>query len=104
MGRAEREAAEKEEKRQAAEKVAAWCKKHGFVDMKTQKKSFMYGTKFPLHKAVTTKDVEMVRLMVLLGVDTAAKNSEGQTAAELAASLNKDKSMDAILACLNRSP
>lgn len=98
--RAEREAAEKAEKQQAGEKVAAWCKKNGFVNLATQKKSFMYGTKFPLHKAVSSKDVEMVRLMVLLGVDTTAKNSKGQTAADLAASLNKDRSMDAILACL----
>lgn len=98
--RAEREAAEKEEKRLAGEKVAAWCKKNGFVNMTTQKKTFMHGSKFPLHKAVSNKDVEMVKLMILLGVDTTAKNSKGQTAADLAASLNKDKSMGPILACL----
>lgn len=98
--RAEREAAEKEEKRLAGEKVAAWCKKNGFVNMTTQKKTFMHGSKFPLHKAVSNKDVEMVKLMILLGVDTTAKNSKGQTAADLAVSLNKDKSMGPILACL----
>lgn len=98
--RAEREAAEKEEKRLAGEKVAAWCKKNGFVNMTMQKKTFMHGSKFPLHKAVSNKDVEMVKLMILLGVDTTAKNSKGQTAADLAVSLNKDKSMGPILACL----
>lgn len=98
--RAEREAAEKEEKRLAGEKVAAWCKKNGFVNMTTQKKTFMHGSKFPLHKAVSNKDVDMVKLMILLGVDTTAKNSKGQTAADLAVSLNKDKSMGPILACL----
>lgn len=95
-----REAAEKEEKQQAAEKVAAWCEKNGFVNMTTQKKRWMSVSKFPLHKAVTTKDVEMVRLMLLLEVDRGAKNSKGQTAADLATALNKDRSMDAILACL----
>jgi len=97
------EAAEKEEKRQAGEKVAAWCKKNSFVNMTTQKSGFiscMSGSKFPLHTAVTNKDVEMVRLMVLLEVDKGAKNSKGQTAADLATALNKDRSMDAILAYL----
>merc|ERR1719420_1228270 len=92
--RAEREAAEKEEKRQASSKVSAWCKKNGFVDMSTPKKSMFGGSKFPLHKAVSSKDAEMVRAMVLLDVDKTVKNSKGQTAADLAANLNKDRSME----------
>lgn len=98
--RAEREAADKEEKRQANEKVSTWCKKNGFVNMSTQKKTMFSGSKFPLHKAVSSKDAEMVRMMVLLDVDRSVKNSKGQTPADLAASLNKDRSMDAIIACL----
>lgn len=98
--RAAHEAAGKEEKREANEKVSAWCKKNGFVNMSTPKKSMLSGSQFPLHKAVSSKDYDMVRLMVILDVDKSVKNSKGQTAADLAASINKDRSMDAIIAWL----
>jgi len=101
---ADRQAAEKAAKeeadRKAGEQVAAWCKKNGFMDMSTQKKSTMSGSKFPLHVAVANTDAEMVGFMVQLGVDKAAKNSKGQTATDLATKLNKNGSMDAILASL----
>jgi len=99
--RADHEAAEKATKEEAdqkaAEQVAAWCKKNGFKDMNTEKKGFMSGSKHPLHVAVISKDAEVVRLMVQLGVDKTAKNSKGQTATDLGTKLNKDGSMDAIL-------
>jgi len=101
--RAEREAADKaakERENRAAEKVTAWCKKKGFQDMNTKMSSLFSGSKFPLHAAVADKDVEMVGLMVLLGVDETATNSKGQTAKDLAAKLNKKGSMEAILASL----
>merc|ERR1712216_568649 len=101
--RAEREAADKaakEREHRAAEKTTAWCKKKGFRDMNTKTSSLFSGSKFPLHVAVADKDVEMVGLMVLLGVDETAKNSKGQTAKDLAAKLNKNGSMEAILASL----
>merc|ERR1719162_571291 len=102
--RADHEAAEKAAKeeadRKAAEQIAAWCKKNGFKDMNTEKKSFMSGSKLPLHVAVTNKDAVLVGLMVQLGINTTAKNSKGQTATDLAMKLNKDGSMDAILASL----
>lgn len=101
--RAEREAADKaakEKEHQAQEKVAAWCKKKGFKSMDTKISSLFSGSKFPLHVAVADKDVEIVGCMLLLGVDKAAKNSKGQTAEDLAAKLNKNGSMDVILASL----
>merc|ERR1711957_758193 len=102
--RADHEAAEKAAKeeadRKAAEQVAAWCKENGFKDMNTEKKGFMSGSKLPLHVAVTNKDAEMVGLMVQVGVDKTAKNSKGQTATDLAMKLNKEASMEAILASL----
>jgi hypothetical protein len=98
--RAEREAADKEREHRAAEKVTAWCNKKGFQDMNSKMSSLFSGSKFPLHVAVADKDVEMVGLMVLLGVDETAKNSKGQTAKDLAAKLNKKGSMEAILASL----
>merc|ERR1719401_2266040 len=99
--RADHEAAEKAAKaeadRKAAEQVAAWCKKNGFKDMRTERRGFMSGSKLPLHVAVTNKDAEVVGLMVQLGVDKTAKNSKGQTATDLATKLNKGGSMHAIL-------
>lgn len=68
--------------------------------MNTKISSLFSGSKFPLHVAVADKDVEMVECMILLGVDKAAKNSKGQTAEDLAAKLNKNGSMDVILASL----
>jgi hypothetical protein len=100
---AEREAADKaakESQHRAADKVTAWCKKKSFQDMNTKMSSLFSGSKFPLHAAVADKDTEMVGLMVLLGVDETAKNSKGQTAKDLAAKLNKNGSMEAILASL----
>jgi len=76
------------------------CKKNGFKDMHSQKKTFLSGARFPLHVAVANKDVDIVRTMVQLGVDRAAKNSKGQTAFLLATKLNKDGKMNAILEIL----
>jgi len=101
--RAEREAAHeaaKEKEHQAGERVTAWCNKKGFQNMNTKISSLFSGSKFPLHVAVADKDAEMVGVMVLLGADQTAKNSKGLTAKDLAAKLNKNGSMDAILASL----
>jgi len=105
--RQEREAAEEarrlEDERQAQAKVAAWCKKNGFNDVNSKKSSCMGGAKFPLHEAVAQKDSEMLALMVQLGADRGAKNSKGQTPEALAAKLNKNGSMDGVLAKLKTS-
>lgn len=101
--RMEREAADEEAKQkehEAGERVAAWCKKKGVKNMSTKISSLFSGSKFPLHVAVADKDVEIVGMMVLLGVDQTCTNSKGQTAKDLAAKLNKNGSMDAILASL----
>ena len=68
--------------------------------MSSKKKSFMSGTKFPLHEAVSKNNEQMVGLMVQLGADRALKNSKGQTAEDLARKMNKNGSMDSILAKL----
>jgi len=102
--RQEREAAEaqkREEERLAQEKVNSWCKANGFGDMNSRKKSFMGGSKFPLHEAVAKNNEEMVGLMVQLGADKALKNSKGQTAEDLARKMNKGGSMDGVLAKLS---
>jgi len=99
--RREREAAiveaQKQERELAAEKVNIWCKANGFGDMNSKKKSFMSGSKFPLHEAVAKNNEEMVGLMVYLGADRGLQNSKGQTAEDLATKMNKNGSMDAIL-------
>jgi len=103
--RREREAAiveaQKQERERAAEKVNIWCKANGFSDMNSKKKSFMSGSKFPLHEAVAKNNELMVHLMVYLGADRSLKNSKGQTAEDLATKMNKNGSMDDILSQLS---
>jgi len=103
--RREREAAiveaQKQERELAAEKVNIWCKANGFGDMNSKKKSFMSGSKFPLHEAVAKNNEEMVSLIVYLGADRGLKNSKGQTAEDLATKMNKNGSMDTILSKLS---
>lgn len=105
--RQEREAVEEarrlEDERQAQAKVAAWCKKNGFNDMSSKKSSCMGGAKFPLHEAVAQKDSEMLALMVQLGADRGVINSKGQTPEALAVKMNKNGSMDGVLAKLKNS-
>jgi len=81
--------------------VIAWCKNNGFVNMSTQKKSLMSGTRFPIHVAVSKNDAEIVGLMLQLGVDASVKNNKGKTAADIAHKLNKNGSMDAVISKLN---
>jgi len=101
----EREAAivrEQKQKRElATEEVRIWCKANGFSDMNSKKKSFMSGSKFPLHEAVAKNNELMVHLMVYLGADRSLKNSKGQTAEDLATKMNKNGSMDDILSQLS---
>jgi len=103
--RREREAAiveaQKQERELAAEKVNIWCKANGFGDMNSKKKSFMSGSKFPLHEAVAKNNELIVHLMVYLGADRSLKNSKGQTAEDLATKMNKNGSMDDILSQLS---
>lgn len=94
------EAQRLEEERLAHEKVSSWCKANGFGDMNSKKKSFLGGSKFPLHEAVAKGNEEMVGLMVQLGADKGLKNSKGQTPEDLARKMNKAGSMDSILAKL----
>jgi len=97
------EAQKAEDERLAREKVNSWCKANGFGDMNSQKKSFMSGSRFPLHEAVAKNNEEMVGLMVQLGADKEFKNSKGQTAEDIARKMNKGGSMDSILAKLSAS-
>jgi len=91
----------------AREKVQTWCKANGFKegDMNSCKKSFLRGSKFPLHEAVAKNNEEMVGLMVRLGADKGLKNSKGQTPEDLATQMNKKASgsMDAVIAHLTNS-
>jgi hypothetical protein len=96
--RQKREAALEEEERLAAQaKVNAWCKLNGWSDLNAKKKSFMNGTRFPLHEAVSKRNAELVLLMVKAGADRSLKNSKGQTPKELAQKMSKDGSMATIL-------
>merc|ERR1711959_453768 len=85
--RAALEDQKREEMGLAQEKVDAWCKANGFSDMHSKKKSFMSGTKYPLHEAVAQSNEEIVGLLVQSGVDKDVKNSKGLTARDVAMKL-----------------
>jgi len=84
----------------AQEKVNAWCKQNSYRDMNIQKKTMRGATKFPLHTAVKHKNEMMVRDLVRCGADQGV-GSKQQTPKELAATLNKNRSHDEILALLH---
>jgi len=96
-----RAAAEREDALDASKvRLAEWCMKNGFKDMHTPKRGFMgMGcSKFPLHTAVANKEADIVQMMVNLGVDKEIQNSRGQTAEDLARKMNKNGSMDDVIA------
>jgi len=87
----EREAAEQVAEHAAAlDKVNAWCKSNGYLDMNTHKKTLRGATKFPLHTAVKHKNEEMVGLLLKCGVDKNAHDSRKQTAVQLAEKMKQD--------------
>lgn len=87
-------------RKDAEEKVAAWCKTHGFEAMNRQKKTFRGNTKFPLHTAVKYSSQDIIGMMLLAGAQRDVKDSKGQTPLQLAAKLNKNGSHDQIVAML----
>jgi len=91
---------EEESLRKAQAKVNAWCKANGYANVNSQKKKLFGASKFPLHEAVATKDLELVQSLIMCGADKSAKNSKGQTARDFASSSNKNHSMDNFLAAL----
>jgi len=86
--------------RKAQAKVNAWCKANGYANVNFQKKKMFGASKFPLHEAVATKDLELLKSLIMCGADKSAKNSKGQTAGDLASKNNKNHSMDNFLAAL----
>jgi len=97
-----RKAAEERERlaAEAQAKVSEWCKQHGFVDATSQKKTMTGNTKYPLHTAVKHNMQDMVDLLVRCGADKDALDSKKQTPVDLAQKLNKNGSLDPILATL----
>jgi len=87
-------------RKEAVEKVDAWCKLNGFQDMHTQKKTLRGATKFPLHTAVKNRNQEIIRLMLIAGVGRGVRDSKSQTPSQLAATLNRNGSHDQILTML----
>jgi len=82
------------------ETLNAWLKMNGFCAVNSQKKSFLGGSKFPLHEAVAKNDEEIVGLLVRVGADKCAKISKGQTPEDLARKISKDGSLSRILSIL----
>lgn len=90
-----------EAKLDAEKKATEWCKKNGFQNIHTPKKTFRGATKYPLHTAVKHKHEEMVGMLLLAGAQKNDKDSNNLTPSDLAAKLNKDGSHVQILSELN---
>jgi len=84
----------------AQEKVNAWCKQNGYQDMNTSKKTFRGGMKFPLHTAVKYSNQEIIRMMLLDGVNKDVRDSKNQTPCQLAAKVNNNGTHGEILTML----
>lgn len=95
------EQAKLEAKLEAEQKATEWCKKNGFKNIHTPKKTFRGALKFPLHTAVKHKNEEMVSMLLRAGAEKNDKDSNNLTPSELAAKLNKDESHMQIISELN---
>lgn len=76
----------RERRRWAKERatVTAWCKKNGYQDLITPKRTYRGTRKFALHTAVKHQDAHMVRLLIKCGATKDARDSSGMTALQLA--------------------
>merc|ERR1712216_686729 len=83
--------------------IKAWLKQKGYKDINVPKTMRKQRTKFPLHSAVKDNDVEMVWLLLKAGANVDARNSENQTAAEVAENLQKNGSHRQVLDLLASS-
>lgn len=92
----------KEIRQQAREyaKVSQWCKRNGYQDIITPKRTYRGTTKFALHTAVKQHDLDMVRLLLKLGATKDARNSSGKTARQLAESISEGDLRDEMLDAL----
>lgn len=95
------EQAKLEAKLEAEQKATEWCKKNGFKNIHTPKKTFRGAVKFPLHTAVKHKNEEMVGMLLRAGAQKNDRDSNNLTPSELAAKLNKDGSHMQIISELN---
>jgi len=106
----EREAAEEAERKRVEDEKAkaelvlkealtVWLKKNKLADANAKKKS-MFNHCYPLHVAVSQKDLQIVRALLVCGADKNTPNSGGQTPLELATKSNKNGSHDEIIAAL----
>lgn len=81
-------------------KLEAFLKEHGYKGA-NEKRTKMFKTKYPLHTAVKVNDPDMVRILLAAGADAGAKNSAGQTPAQLAQKSDKSGSHAALLLALD---
>jgi len=81
----------------AQEKVIEWCKRHGYQDVNTWKRTKNCGAKFPLHTAVKHRNEIMVDLLLKFGAEPNVVDSRNTTPRQLADRLNSNGKWDQIV-------
>jgi hypothetical protein len=77
--------------------VQRWLKQNGYKGINAPKVMRKNRTKFPIHSAVKDNDAEMVWLLLKSGANVEARNSENETAFEVAERLQNNGSHNQIL-------
>jgi len=81
--REERKELRRQQRGNAKERLHPFLSKNGFVGPNTPRRRF-FRTQFPIHAAVNQNNAEVVKLLIIAGVDITKVDSAGRTAQELA--------------------
>ena len=95
-----RRSADAREQREIKEKVKLFLAEHGYRHVRARCSRRTFSRTYALHCAVYRNDAEMVRLLLQIGADGAAKNTWGQTPHRYAQWLSRRGSHEAVLGLL----
>lgn len=81
--REERKELRRQQRANAKERLRPFLTKNGFAGPNTPRRRF-FRTQFPIHAAVSQNNAEVVKLLIIAGVDITKADSSSRTAQELA--------------------
>lgn len=90
----------RKEEHEDEQKVDAFLKANGFANLDS-KRTKLFKSFYPLHSAVSQKNVEMVQLLLATGARPTLKNSSGLSPLQFAQKLNRNDSHRQIIKLLD---